>query len=259
MDRQNESKGSGSFGRSFARVCALAAGSFALVWGAIMLPVFWSEAPLKSMANAINRGELFGSADLSGVYTRSQAIRKIAPCDATLLRSRLSVALQMYQHEDGRPNQTTQQGAYDRAYREVREVLACSPAESFAWLALFWLDFRKYGSRAENLRYLDMSYRASPNEAAVGFWRNRLVLALADSLPAPVIGRATDEFAKLVETERLYREAGEIYGNASPALQTSLLAAVDKIEPRPRQVFLRYLRDEKSLPKSLGTPDRPWN
>ena len=67
---------------------------------------------------------------------------------------------------------------------------------------------------------------------------------------------------KLVDTERLYSEMGDIFEHAAPALQQRLADEMKTAQKRPREVFARMLHDRgvrAMIPDAGSRPERPWN
>ena len=169
---------------------------------------------------------------------------------------------QFWRDTDLQQNRTVQDTVRERATASARALLRCSPSDSFGWLILFWLGMSQNGYKTEYGNYLRLSYEASPNEAAVALWRNRIVVPLFERLPRDITRQGAKEFAKLVETERLYLEMADVLERAAPDVQAMLVQELSEAQKRPREVFARLLYDRGvrvTIPNATPTIRQPWN
>ena len=150
--------------------------------------------------------------------------------------------------------------AYAPLYDATRTALACAPANSFAWLILFWLDAAKHGLRPDNLTYLRLSYALSPNEEWIALWRNRLALAVFPQLPADLADDAINEFIELVHTGQLFQQTATLFARAVPTVQKRIVTQLNTLQSIQREAFARALRDngvDVDIP-GVAKPTRPW-
>lgn len=115
---------------------------------------------------------------------------------------------------------------------------------SFAWLALFWLDVRKRGFGSDNAQYLRLSYAFGPNEGWIALRRSRLALALFSQLPPDLADLAINDFVKLVDTGRLYQETAAIFATVPPDGQNRIVEHLGAANSISRQMFARMLYDK---------------
>ena len=195
------------------------------------------------------------------------ASRKVQPppfgiCNAAAERAGVVILARVLDDPAVAENHTLHETAQSRLEVATRALLRCSPSDSLGWLVLFWITINANGYSPESGAYLQLSYDTSPNEAVIAFWRNRLVLGLFDRLPARFTDLAVPEFVKLVDTERLYSEMGDIFEHAAPALQQRLAYEMKTAQKRPREVFARMLHDRgvRAVFPDIGSQsERPWN
>jgi hypothetical protein len=236
-------------------------GALALVWAASVFPVFLQQQRPVAMASALERGEAYSLAALLEHAGAAPPQNYLNFCNAAALRARMVILTKVTEDSSVVENRTLQETVQQRLQSTTRALLACSPSDSLGWLILFWLNMSKNGYSTETGGYLQLSYETSPNEAAVALWRNRLVLLLHDRLPSRFTDLAIPEFVKLVNSERLYSEMGDIFERAVPDLRLRLALAMKTAEPRPRAVFERMLHDRgvrAVVPDTQSVLDRPW-
>ena len=245
-----------------ARAGVILFGTLALLWACAVFPVFLQQQKPIGLAAAIERGESHALTTMLA-QTNTAVQPDFGFCYTPAVRARMMILAKVMEDPAVVENRTLQDAAWSRLHAATRSLLACSPSDSLAWLILFWLNVTRNGYSAEYGRYLQLSYDTSPNEAAVSFWRNKLVLGLNDRLPSRFVDAAIPEFVRLVNTERLYPEMGDIFQQAPPALQLRLALALKTAEPRPRAVFANMLRERgvrsTAIPDTGSAPDRPWN
>ncbi len=241
-------------------ICLLGLG--AVVWGGFALPSFWQQAPVNGVASAILRGHTFKMQWLSNATRRAEAAEQSAFCNPTALHNAVVLRLDALDEAIAATNQTLVDSAYGPLYDATRKALSCGPADSFVWLALFWLDAGKHGFDSDNANYLRLSYALGPNESWIALWRSRLAFALFERLPTDLADDAIDEFIKLVDTEGLYPETAAIFVSAGSTAQSRIVAHLKTARDSPRQRFARTLQDKGM---SVDVPDvyrpgseRPW-
>jgi hypothetical protein len=248
--------------RALVRVGIAALGAFALIWAVLAFPTFLDQQQPVAIASALERGEQYDLATLLAQSNVPPQPANLGFCNAAGLRAKMVILKSVLQDSAVIENHTLRETAWEKLSSATRAYLACSPSDSLGWLILFWLNMSKNGYAGEYGNYLQLSYEAAPNEAAVAFWRNRLVLLLYDRLPPRFTDLAIPEFVKLVETERLYAEMGDVFERAAPPLQERLSLALRAAEQRPREVFARMLHDNgvhATIPNTQSVLDRPWN
>jgi hypothetical protein len=248
--------------RIVARTGIVLFGAIAIVWAVLVFPVFLQQQKPVAMASALERGEGY---DLTNMLAQSGAAPQVdylGFCNAATLRANMIILTKVLADPSVVENRTLKEAGWQKLHSATRALLACSPSDSLGWLILFWLNVSKNGYTTEYGNYLQLSYETSPNEAAVALWRNRLVLGLYDRLPSQFTDRAIPEFVKLVNSERLYAEMGDVFERAAPALRQRLALAMKTADPRPREVFERMLNDRgvrAVIPDTQSILDRPWN
>ncbi len=238
--------------RTFIRLLGLGA----VIWGGFALPLFWQQAPVNGVASAILRGHTFKMQWLSAATRQAEAAEQSAFCNPTALHDAVVLRLDALDEAITATNQTLVDSAYGPLYDATRRALSCAPADSFVWLALFWLDAGKHGFDSHNANYLRLSYALGPNESWIALWRSRLAFALFERLPTDLADDAIDEFIKLVDTERLYPETAAIFDSAGSTAQSRIVAHLKTAKNVPRQIFMRTLQD-KGMNVDIPNVDKP--
>jgi hypothetical protein len=241
------------------RLFVSALGLGAIAWGALFLPYFWREAPLNRVTAEIVQGHTFALQTFSDEAQLASTVG--AFCDPARVHDAVILRLAAVEQAVTISDRSYLGSAYGRLYDATITALACSPADGFAWLTLFWLEVSKHGYQPSYGNYLRMSYALAPYEGWIALWRSRLAIAILDQLPDDLAAQALNEFSDLVETEQLYSESVAIFANAPLATQTRLAGRLKTAKPIPRQLFARMLYDRGSDVAILGVdakPSRPW-
>jgi hypothetical protein len=219
------------------RVCVVALGSVAVIWGLVTLPIFWQESTLERTALSIIRGEIYPREVLARALPLVETTEKATFCDPTALRGAAIVRLRIA--EIGRTENAKEPSGTDiqAATDSVVKALSCSPADAFLWVALYWLKSSQHGFSWEDLKYLSLSYQLGPNEGWIAAKRNGVTFAMLQQLPSEARAQlaapsspfrcdggpcrpsdfseiAINEFAGLVRSG-MYEEAAEVF--AGPA------------------------------------------
>ena len=127
------------------RVCVVALGSVAVIWGLVTLPIFWQESTLERTALSIIRGEIYPREVLARALPLVETTEKATFCDPTALRGAAIVRLRIA--EIGRTENAKEPSGTDiqAATDSVVKALSCSPSDAFLWLALYWLKSAQHG------------------------------------------------------------------------------------------------------------------
>jgi hypothetical protein len=244
-----------------ARALICLFGLSCVFWGASMLPAFRQETTLNRIASDLLRGGAFKLPVLSEEAEQIGTVRGSTFCDPAALHSVVVIRVAILQKAIAGADRASVDAASVSLYNSAKTALACSPADPFTWLTLFWLDAAKSGLTPENTNYLRLSYALGPNEGWIGLWRIQLALPMLDRLPSDLSSDAINEFVKLVDTQVLYREMSAIFVSLGPAVRSRIVEQLKTAaDPLPRQVFARTLYDhgvDINIP-GVDPPTRPW-
>lgn len=246
--------------RFLARTFICLFGLACVFWGVSMLPLFRQETTLNRMASDLLRGGAFKLPVLSKEAEQIGPARGSAFCDPAALHSVVVIRVAILQNAIAGADRASVDAASASLYNSAKTALACSPADPFTWLTLFWLDAAKSGLTPENMSYLRLSYALGPNEGWIALWRVQLALPMLERLPGDLSSDAISEFIKLVDTQALYRETSAIFVSLGPAVRSRIVEQLKTADPLPRRVFARTLYDhgvDVDIP-GVDPPTRPW-
>ena len=230
--------------RVWVRTFVFMLGLAAVAWGGILLPRFWYQGPLDRTAAEILQGHTFKAKSLLAETRLAEEAQQTSVCNPTDLHSAVILRLGILNETMAAADQSLFESYSGNLHDAIQKALFCTPADSFVWLTLVWLDVRRHGFEPRDANYLRLSYDLGPNEAWIGLWRTRIAIALFQQLPPDLSERATSEFVKLVNTGWFYRETAQIFGRAAPAAQVRILDELKTATPIARQNFARALYDE---------------
>jgi hypothetical protein len=214
------------------RALTLAVGCLGLVWGIFALPRSEAADDFRDIESRLLRSESFNRRSLTQTL-ESQASRNVSPCDthsqsALLLRE---MPLAEAALRSGAANE------FDRRIQSletrVRQVLGCTPRESFVWLLAFNLEVLHGRLNERSFDLLAMSYETSPNEAWISIRRIVVAMPLVLSAPEPVRHKILFEFQKLIRNG-FEDDAARSYFTAPGSVRSLLQTQIEQLD-LPRQ------------------------
>jgi hypothetical protein len=236
-------------------------GLSAVIWGLFTLPLFWQQASPISVAVKLLQGDSFKVQSLVDEAQQADHVAKFRFCNPAALHSIFVLRLFLLNQSIASADHVLVNSSYGPAYSAARNAVACAPADSFVWLALFWLEAGKHGLDDRNAGFLRLSYALSPNEAWIALWRTQLAMLLFDRLSPDLSSAAGEEFVKLVNSGWFHRETAVMFKNASPKAQNDILEQLKTINLSARQAFSRAIREQGLDVQVPGVekPARPWH
>jgi hypothetical protein len=246
------------FGLVTSRIFTVALGCVGIVWGVLAFPVFWQQSPLEHTAERIIAGDAFKRETLMKLGPTLDAVDQMAYCRPAGSRSAAIIRLRLLEEAIAAAERIDDQ--MDGLDRAIRHSLACSPADPFLWLVLFWVENNRSGFSPDHLGYLRMSYLLGPNEGWIALKRNGRAVALFRQLPSDLREMAVTEFARLVDS-LFYDAAADILAGAGWQVRDILLARLGVIGERRREGFAKVLdaRDyDLQVPGIVRPPPHPW-
>jgi hypothetical protein len=241
-----------------AFTCLLGVG--ALAWGGSLLPLFWRQAPLNQVASELLEGHTFKMQSLADEARQIEATEQSSFCNSAGSHDAVVLRLAILNQAIAAKNRKLIDAAYNALLDSTRRALSCAPADSFAWLTLFWLDAAKRGLQPDNVDYLRLSYALAPNEGWIALPRNRLAMAVFKQLPSDLSSDAIDEFVRLVDAGSLYSETAAIFAGAAPAVQNRIVAQLKSANAVSREYFAIALYErglDIEIP-GVVKATRPW-
>ena len=245
-----------SFAPARAIALLLAAGS--LGWAALALAAPGPDRA-RSVARAILGGErLEGAALMRLAVGLGPAPEGCA--SASGLRDRLVVTAAAADAAFGRGAVEAYDAGLDGTDRLARDLLACRPRDSFAWLSLFWVTSRRDGLGERAIADLRRSYLYGPREGWIALHRSRLALTRYGLLPPDLRARAVEEYVELLKA-RFVPDAAAILAATAPPVRDLVLANLADVPLETRKVLAWLLARHEidaPIPGLSAKPDRPW-
>jgi hypothetical protein len=138
---------------------------------------------------------------------------------------------------------------YDRHIQALesrsRQILACTPHDSFAWLLAFDLEVMHGILNEHAFDLLAMSYETSPNEAWISVRRISVAMPLLLNAPEPLRAAILHEFQQLVY-DGFVDEAARVYLAAPTAIRVLLQARIEQFDLRRQKAFSEALQKSRS-------------
>jgi hypothetical protein len=244
---------------TIARALLVGLGCLSALWGLAALAQIWRDDDVEHIARRVVMGDPYRLEGLLEKVPVLDTIEAASTCHPKTLLSdsmiRLRIVESTFEGGDG-PHVDERMEAMQRA---VVRSLACSPNDSFLWLALYWAHTVSNGFASDDLRLLRMSYELGPNEGWIVIKRNRLALAVFPQLSPDLAELALTEFGKLFES-RLLPIAADIFTGPGWPIRDRLLARIADKPQADRQDFSNILRSrgfEIAVP-GVTQKERPW-
>jgi hypothetical protein len=138
---------------------------------------------------------------------------------------------------------------YDRHIEALesrsRQILACTPRDSFVWLLAFDLEVMHGRLNEHSFDLLAMSYETSPNEAWISVRRIFVAMPLLLNAPEPLREAILHEFRQLVY-DGFSDEAVRVYLAASPEIRALLERRIEQLDLRRQKTFSEALQKARS-------------
>ena len=192
------SRGLSKFYLFAARTLLVIFGCAAVAWGLFALPVFARQVPIERVATHVLEGDPFKSGLLAALMPQVEAAERAEPCNPVVTHSAAVILTRMAEQRvvEG-DNVDTQLNAL---HDSIRRSLACSPADPFLWVVLYWVEINRNGFQPDYLKYLRLSYQLGPNEGWIALKRDGYALAIFRWLPPDLAQMVIAEFANLLNS-----------------------------------------------------------
>jgi hypothetical protein len=217
------------------RVLTLAIGCVGLAWGIFALPRSEVADDFRDIGGRLLRSETFNRTSLTRTL-ESQASQNVSPCDTHSQRALLLMEMPLAEAA----LRSGAAGEFDRHIESLearsRQVLSCTPRDSFVWLVAFNLEVLHGRLNERSFNLLAMSYQTSPNEAWISIRRNIVAMPLVLAAPEPVRQKTLFEFQQLIRNG-FEDDAARSYLTASASVRSLLQTRVDQLELPRRKKF----------------------
>jgi hypothetical protein len=225
-----------------ARIFVVVVGCVAIWWGVVEFPVFWQESSAERIADRIIAGAPYKADILARQLPVPNGVDRSAFCRPATVRSAAIIRLRSVEatvSENDRNHTGEQLKVLGNV---IRSSLACSPADPFLWIVLFWMENVQNGTDPTHLKYLRLSYQLGPNEGWIAIKRNPIVLGYLASLPPDLAEAGISEFVALVRSH-FYSEAADILARSAWPIRDLLFARLKEVRETDRQTFAKLLHD----------------
>lgn len=222
------------------RILVIALGCAAITWGLIVFPIFWRQSTIERIARRVINGDPFKTETLVELIPALEGIEGAEYCRPAALQSAAVIRLRLHDVAMVAKQHNLIGADLSALDHSIRKSLACSPADSFLWLALFWLESAQNGFRPDRLKYLQMSYRLGPNEGWIGLKRNRIAMTDFERLSLDLKESAIREFIGLLSSS-FYHEVVAIFTGPGWQVRELILPRLKDVDKRHRQNFADVL------------------
>jgi hypothetical protein len=247
--------------RIVTRASLLALAGAAIAWGVAALPTFWRQSALERTAAHVLAGDPFKPELLEALIPAVEAAEQADYCRPEATRSAAILRLRLAEQAVAEGERMSIDGRLAALRDSIRRSLACSPADPFLWVVLYWVESARNGFQPRYLDYLRLSYRLGPNEGWIGLKRNGLALAIFERLPPDIAELAISEFVGLLDTG-FYPETAAILTGPGWRVRELLLPRLKDVNERYRQAFAREVYRQGydvSVPGVPPRDTRPWD
>jgi hypothetical protein len=243
--------------QNITRSVLVVAGATAMVWALAVVPAFWSENVVTTVAGELMAGEVFTPNALTAVEALTERTGSFKLRSSMLGRA---TVVRLRQAEDAMRGGTPSLVRERLASLEqiVDETFRNAPQDSLLWLIEFWLKTSRDGLRPDNLRFLKMSYELGPYEGWIAIKRNGAAFAAYSILPRDLIELATSEFVGLVRWG-MVSEAAAIAAGPGLPLRGILFPRLKDLSLEQRRAFAAviYGRELDDVPVPGIAPPSP--
>jgi hypothetical protein len=229
--------------------------TLAITWAIFVVPVFWRQFPVETIARRIIAEDSFNAESLASVKSSYSDLSRLEGGRPSVLSAAAAIDLRLLEQAIARSDLRNLDSLMNETERAIQQSLASSPADPFLWTVLFWLENSRNGFSAAHLDYLRMSYLVGPNEGWVGIKRNRFALAIFPSLTPWLAEKAVKEFSLLVGSNYFDAAADILEGQGWP-IRDLLLSGLKGVDDISRQEFAKVIY-RRGLDLSVPGVDRP--
>jgi len=226
------------------RALTLAIGCLGLVWGIFALPRSEAADDFRDIESRLLRSETFNRTSLTQTL-QSQAAQNVSPCDTHSQRALLLMEMPLAEAalRSGAASEFDQR--IQSLEARSRQVLNCTPRDSFVWLLAFNLEVLHGRLNEQSFNLLAMSYETSPNEAWISIRRIIVAMPLVLAAPEPVRQKILFEFQQLIRNG-FEEDAARSYSTASGSVRSLLQAQIEQLDLPRQKKFSNALQSLRS-------------
>jgi hypothetical protein len=215
------------------RTSTMLVGLIGMVWGASEFSALRQESTIKKIADRILAGDVYKYEILLKQSSLLEPAQGPEFCRPLTVRSAAVIRIRLAEISDSAALGPALIRT-DLAVDAIRQSLACSPADSFFWLALYELE------PSASVNYLNASYRLGPSEGWIALKRNPVAFANFDELPDDLRRTVVIEFVRIVEMGTI-DDAIKIFVGPAWDQRELILSQMNQISLSQRQYFQEAL------------------
>jgi hypothetical protein len=224
-----------SLGSFVLRGSTLIVGSLGLAWGIFVLPQSEFADEFRDIEDRLLHFETFRPASFARTIARQDS-QKLSACDTHSQRTML--LMEMSLAETALRSGTVKE--FDQRTQSLearsRQVLSCTPRQSFVWLLIFQLEVLRGNLDEHSFDLLGMSYETSPNEAWISIRRILVAMPLVLVAPEPIRQKMIDEFQLLIRYGFL-EVAARAYLSAPEPARSLLETRIEQFDSSKQKAF----------------------
>jgi hypothetical protein len=243
------------------RIASTVIGVAAIIWGVVTFPFFWREAPIEQIGRRVIQGDPFKAEALIDMIPALEILEQSSDCRPISIHNAAIIRARIAEVSIASGNRERIDSDMSSLYNSIVRSVACTPADPFLWLVLYWVKSARNGFSLDLLQCLRLSYRLGPNEGWIGLKRNGMALAIFEQLSPDLGEMAITEFARLLGNG-LYREALSILVGPGWQVRHLLLPRLITVAEPFRQSFADALYKQGYDVEIPGIPKpapRPWH
>ena len=239
------------------RACCWGLAAFSVCWAAAISPQAFRGYATDRIAYRIASGDTYGEDLLKRVGDGLS--EPFGFCDERSLRNSLVIRARLAEVSLSAGEIDRIEGRFADVEASARTLLACSPGQSFGWLALFWGRLQVGIPPSTAQAFLRRSYETGPHELWIQARRSTLAATAFEQLPPDLQDRAITELSEMMRAGAFVQAATALMKSNAGARARFLNEVADQPEDLRYRLSraLRYFDADFDVP-GLRRADRPW-
>ncbi|MET4369770.1 hypothetical protein ABIA99_002457 [Bradyrhizobium sp. LB12.1] len=245
--------------RDWVRAPLLLLGLVGVLWFYATLPSIWLAAPVRDVTARILSDDRFKSGTLSKLVAQIAVRPSLMVEPSDFVRGEALILLRTSEEMIGRKSPEDADRKVEAATDKVKYSLSVNPTDAFLWLMLYSTAISRDGLDFRNIKYLDQSYVIAPFEGWIVLRRNRVGLALFQSLSEATQQNVLTEFGAMINSGFIDDAAMNLEG-VGWAERDRLLTTLERANEIPREAFARRLARDgvKAIVPGVEIDQRSW-
>lgn len=217
-----------------------AIGVIGISWGLLALPQSQTVDGLRNVESRLLASEFFSQTALTSIID-SAAEAHLSSCASHAQRAMLLIEILLADASLRAGLVKDFDQHVSSLERRGKQVLGCTPRDSFAWLLMFNLEMLHGRLNEHSLDLLTTSYRMSPHEAWISIRRNPVAVSVLMVAGEPLRQQILLEFGHLLR-DGFFDDAARSYARGAKQAQELLANEVEKLDLQQKAAFQAALR-----------------